>query len=288
MQRIARFMRLGQLPEKIRNQLNAEGGVRYLDEGVPITAILQGFRAPGLFCGYRSMSFAGYLAISEQRIVVHASFYNEASVNVRFDDPWLREIHFRRVRNHLELAFNAEKVIPRASGEVCLRIRVTDVAQVAELLRAKGAVVSGERASPSAPPDAVASCHPSSTSAYPRPKYHPAIGRVLMVVARSTCRPDELRESGGRGSAAPGLSRPRTQRPGDCLPGRRSGPKRPGGRWCRTGRRIPTRTSPCRTWDRAGSEPGVGGSGSLGDRRVPGRHYLRSRLARPRLPQPNR
>ena len=155
MQKITRLMHVGQLPQEARDQLVAEGGVLYVDEGIPVTAILQGFKAPGLFCGYRRMSFVGFLALSDRRIVVRTSFYNEASVNVGFDDPQFQAITFRTVGKRLEMTFDAKGLIPRASGTVTLRVRLSDPSRVCELLRAKGAAIAGERARPSVPAKAV-------------------------------------------------------------------------------------------------------------------------------------
>jgi hypothetical protein len=149
MQKITRLMHVGQLSQKVRDQLDADGGVLYLDEGIPVTAILQDFKAPGVFCGYRRMSFVGFLALSDRRIVVRASFFHEASVNVAFDEPEFRAITFRLARKRLEMAFEAKGLIPRASGEIRLRARISDPVRVVELLRVKGAVFAGQPTSES-------------------------------------------------------------------------------------------------------------------------------------------
>ena len=51
-QKAARFLRIGQLPDLLRTKIGAEGGFLWLEEGILVTAILRDFKAPGTFCGY--------------------------------------------------------------------------------------------------------------------------------------------------------------------------------------------------------------------------------------------
>ena len=142
-QKVARFLRIGRLPQAVRAQLESEGGVLFLDEGIPVSVILKNFRAPGAFCGFRFTSFIGFLALSGRRIVGRASLFHEASVNLAYEDARFPAIAFTVGKNRLSLGFNAEGLIPKASGEVTLRFRVSDPGKIAGILKSKGAKVLG-------------------------------------------------------------------------------------------------------------------------------------------------
>ncbi len=138
-QRAARFLGVGQLPDALRTQLDAEGGLLWFEEGIPVTAILREFKAPGTFCGYRRMSFLGFAALTERRLIVSARFFNQASVDISYDDPRFKDITFNVDRKHLSLTFNAAGILPGAAGEVTLRLGLSDLPTVTQILAQKGA-----------------------------------------------------------------------------------------------------------------------------------------------------
>ena len=64
--RIAGFLKVGQIPMALRNELDAEGGPLWLEEGIPVTAILGRFKTWGIhwrsYTFYRRMAFIGFVA----------------------------------------------------------------------------------------------------------------------------------------------------------------------------------------------------------------------------------
>lgn len=145
-QRIARTLRVGQIPQAIRRQLESDGEPLFCHEGILISVRLKDFRAPGIFCGLRQMSFIGFFAASQSRLVVSASCFNKAWLNLSYDDPRLGRITFAADGRRLSMSFNADGLIPRATGDVTLRLRVPDALEIARVLESKGAkVISGAR-----------------------------------------------------------------------------------------------------------------------------------------------
>lgn len=140
-QRIARALGIGQIPQAIRRQLQADGAILCSYEGIPITVRLKDFRAPGIFCGLRLMSFIGFFAASERRLVVSAAFFHKVWINLSFDDERLRGMTLKADGGRLSMDFNAEGLIPRATGDVTLRLRVSNAVEIARLLESKGAEV---------------------------------------------------------------------------------------------------------------------------------------------------
>jgi hypothetical protein len=140
-QKVARALRIGQIPQAIRRQLEADGAILCSHEGIPITVRLKDFRAPGIFCGLRLMAFIGFFAASERRLVVSAAFVHKVWINVSYDDQRLRGMRLKADGGRLSMDFNAEGLIPRATGDVTLRLRVPNAVQIARLLESKGAEV---------------------------------------------------------------------------------------------------------------------------------------------------
>lgn len=134
----AELLKLGRIPPSIRTQLDTEGGILWLEEGVPVTAILQSFKAPGICCGYRRMLFVGFLAINHRRLAAAANFFHKAEVNVAFDDPKFRAMTFSLTGNRLSMSFDAAGVIPEASGEVTLRFAMSDPQVAVQILSERG------------------------------------------------------------------------------------------------------------------------------------------------------
>jgi hypothetical protein len=135
--RILGKMGLGRLSDQIRRQLQSEGGFLFVHERVLTTAVLQDFRMPGVFCGLRLMAFVGSTAASDRRFVISASFFNRVWLNLPFDDPRFRRITFAGKGNRLCVSFSANGLIPRASGQVRLRLRVPDATNIVGLMKNK-------------------------------------------------------------------------------------------------------------------------------------------------------
>ena len=76
-----------QIPQAIRRQLQSDGGLLFSFEGIPISVALKDFRAPGIFCGLRLMSFIGFFAASESRVVASASFFHKVCPDQVVDNP---------------------------------------------------------------------------------------------------------------------------------------------------------------------------------------------------------
>jgi hypothetical protein len=137
-QKLARLFGIGQLPGTLRNQIDAEGGWLWLEEGISVTAILRGFKAPGNCCSYRQTWFIGFAALTRRRMIVSAGFYNKAVVNVPYDDPHFKDIDFSLEGNRVCLSFNPARFLPDTSGDVTLRLGVTDVPTLTRVLSEKG------------------------------------------------------------------------------------------------------------------------------------------------------
>ena len=143
-QRVAHFFRFGRLPDEVRVQLESEGGMLFLAEGVVTTSILTDFKAPGVRCSYSRMTIIGFLALSEQRIVIRAKCWHKIDVNTTFDDPKFKTIAFNPTEKYLSLKFDPSGFIPDASGQVEIRIHVPNVSKVAKILEEKGACMAPE------------------------------------------------------------------------------------------------------------------------------------------------
>jgi hypothetical protein len=141
MRRLTRTFGIGQIPQAIRRQLQSDGGLLFSFEGIPISVALKDFRAPGIFCGLRLMSFIGFFAASESRVVASASFFHKVWLNLPYDDPRLREIAFTPKGRCLSMKFNADGLIPRATGDVTLRLRIRNALEIARVLESKGVKV---------------------------------------------------------------------------------------------------------------------------------------------------
>jgi hypothetical protein len=137
-QTLANFLHIGQLPDALRIQLDTEGGLIWLEEGIPVTAILQCFRAPGIFCGYRRTSFVGFFASSEERLIASANFLDKVSLNLPYTDPRFDMITFGVARKRLSMRFDAKGLIPDASGQVTLRFALSDPHKFMSILERKG------------------------------------------------------------------------------------------------------------------------------------------------------
>jgi hypothetical protein len=136
--KVAKLLHIGQMTKALQRQLEGEGGIVWLEEGIPVTAVLRAFKAPGIRCGYRRMSFVGFVAMSKRRLVASASFFHKTEVNVAFEDPEFKAITFSVAGNRLSMSFEAAGLIPDASGEVTLRFATFDLPVAAQLLAERG------------------------------------------------------------------------------------------------------------------------------------------------------
>ncbi len=140
-QKIAAFLRLGRMPPSLRSQLEAEGRILYLAEGIAETAVFRDFRAPGAYCSYRCIAFVGFFALSQQRLVVKARFADQISINIPYEDPRFHQLMFTATPRKLSVAFDASLQGPEMSGQLEVRAHLPDVATVAAILQRVGAQV---------------------------------------------------------------------------------------------------------------------------------------------------
>jgi hypothetical protein len=140
-QNIANVLHLGRLPIRARRQLEVDGGLLYCAEGIWESAVLVGFKAPGYYIDTRKMGFIGSFALSDRRVIARAGFYNKIDVNLMFEDPRFKEVIFKVRPKYLSMKFDASIQMPRATGDIEIRLHLPDIAKAAEILESKGAVV---------------------------------------------------------------------------------------------------------------------------------------------------
>lgn len=87
------------------------------------------------------MSFIGFFAASERRLVASASFFHKVRVNLPYHDLRLRGITFTANGRRLSMNFNADGLIPKATGDVTLRPRIPNALEIARVLESRGAKV---------------------------------------------------------------------------------------------------------------------------------------------------
>jgi hypothetical protein len=132
--RLAARLRLGRLPDALRAQLESEGRILYLAEGILETAVFRHYRAPGFDSLYRRISFIGYFVLSERRVVVKAKCYHEINIDAAYDDALFQKMTFAVRPRYLSLAFDASAQSAQASGRVEVRLHLPDVAAAAKTL----------------------------------------------------------------------------------------------------------------------------------------------------------
>ncbi len=141
LQKLTSGLHLGQLPATVRAQLESEGRILYLAEGIRETAIFRRYRAPGAYIWRRAIAFIGYFALSERRLVAKAKQYHEVNVNVAYDDPLFKTMTFTVRPRYLALAFDASAQSPRASGQIEIRLHLPDIAAATKILEQAGAQI---------------------------------------------------------------------------------------------------------------------------------------------------
>jgi len=140
-QKLAGFLHLGRIPPLLRSQLEAEGRILYLAEGILETAVFRDFRAPGAYCSHRWIAFVGFLVLSQKRLVVKARFAHQISINIPYEDPRFHKLTFKATPKMLSVAFDASLQGPGISGQLEVRAHLPDVATVAAILQRVGAQV---------------------------------------------------------------------------------------------------------------------------------------------------
>jgi len=143
-QKIIHFFHLGRLPDQVRTQLTSEGGIAYLAEGIAATAILNNFRVPGVYCSHRKMTFIGFFALSTRRIALRAKCYHKIDINMTFDDPKFQQLRFQVYPNYLSLTFDPAVFIPEASGQIEIRLHISNMSQAVDILKQNNANMSPE------------------------------------------------------------------------------------------------------------------------------------------------
>jgi len=140
-QRLAAGLGLGRLPQAVRAQLESEGRIVYLAEGVPETAIFRHYRAPGIRIWRNWRGFIGYFVLSERRMVVKAKAYHEININAAYDDLLFKKIAFAVRPRYLSMAFDASAQDVQASGQIEVRLHLPDIAVAAQILERAGAQI---------------------------------------------------------------------------------------------------------------------------------------------------
>jgi hypothetical protein len=145
LQRLTAGLHLGQLPGTVRAQLESEGRILYLAEGIRETAIFRNYRAPGIYSWRRRIGFIGYFALSERRLVARAKQYHQTDVNVAYDDPRFKAMTFTVRPRYLALVFDASAQGPQAAGEIEVRLHLPDIAAARKMLEQVGARIASDR-----------------------------------------------------------------------------------------------------------------------------------------------
>ena len=137
-QKLAAKLRLGRLPGTLRTQVESEGRILYLAEGILETAIFRHYKTPNACSSHRRIAFIGYFALSERRIVAKAKCYHEIDVNVAYDDALFKSMTFAVRPKYLSLAIDASAQSAQASGQMELRLHLPYPAAAAKILEQAG------------------------------------------------------------------------------------------------------------------------------------------------------
>jgi hypothetical protein len=140
--KISSFFHSGKMPDEVMVKLESEGGILYKEEGIRETAIFQNFRSPGIYCGWRKIGFIGYFILSERRIIVQARCYDYININALYDAGAFQKIEFSVGPKYLSISFNAADHLPKSSGQVEIRLHLSDISAAVDILRQKGANIA--------------------------------------------------------------------------------------------------------------------------------------------------
>lgn len=138
-QKLTAGLHLGQLPGTVRAQLESEGRILYLAEGIRETAIFRRYRGPDAYSWRHGIVFIGYFALSERRLVARAKQYHQINMNVAYDDPRFKAMTFTVRPRYLSLAFDASAQSPQSSGQIEVRLHLPDIAAATKILEQAGA-----------------------------------------------------------------------------------------------------------------------------------------------------
>lgn len=117
-------------------------GVVLCDEGIGGSLFLKNYRRPGRRCKYRVEGFAGFLAITNKRIISY-SFWR-CQINIPVDDPKRKMLYVQLLNpERLQLSFESSNFMPKHQGVVRLRYNTSQAQQFHHQLRKLG-VSEGE------------------------------------------------------------------------------------------------------------------------------------------------
>jgi hypothetical protein len=140
LQRWAARLRLGQLSQARRAELESEGRILYLAEGIWEWAIFRHFKSWAHDARWARCGFIGFFALSERRMVVIVrARYAKMEINVAYDEARFQKMTFAATPKYLSLAFDASVQNAQMSGQVELRLHLPDVATAAKILEQAGA-----------------------------------------------------------------------------------------------------------------------------------------------------
>ena len=80
----------------------------------------------------------GFFALSEQRIVTRAKCWHKIDINTTYDDPRFKTIVFNPTEKYLSLKYDPSGFIPKASGQVEIRVHLPNVSKAAKILTVRG------------------------------------------------------------------------------------------------------------------------------------------------------
>jgi hypothetical protein len=136
----------GRFPAELRSALESEG-ILALDEGVAGSITYRRYRAPGRRYGWKRSALVVALAVTRERIVIHAR--GGLLADLPHADPRAAEVECGvDEAGRLRFASDASKFHPDRSGEVELRLRTARAQAVADAVRER--VSRARRAAPQA------------------------------------------------------------------------------------------------------------------------------------------
>jgi hypothetical protein len=122
----------GRLPDELRSALTAEDTL-VLEEGLTGSVTYRNFRAPGQYAKWRKEAVSGAIAVTPGRLVVWAGRFKH--IDVPHDHPLRDGIKvIAESAERICFAYDAGAGNPSRSGQVEVRLRVRQAAEVAGLL----------------------------------------------------------------------------------------------------------------------------------------------------------
>ncbi len=108
----------------------------YIVESVVVSVTYRNFRSPRRYSSWRRKWFLGSLAVSKHGVVGYR--FRSRLVNVPFDDPRIREIHWSVEQpDCLLLAFDASLFQPTWSGELEIRFMTEEADELLSLIESR-------------------------------------------------------------------------------------------------------------------------------------------------------